>query len=74
MENGICLEQYIELMRMYPFNGEHLLITDYNAEMYEIYYVSKDMESEFTQVPVPKDKSYTISGDNIGGFIVTVKV
>ncbi|NLK70757.1 MAG: M15 family metallopeptidase [Clostridiales bacterium] len=73
-ENGICLEQYIELMRMYPFNGEHLLITDYNAEMYEIYYVSKDMESEFTQVPVPKDKSYTISGDNIGGFIVTVKV
>lgn len=73
-QNNICLEQYIELMRMYPFNGEHLIITDYNADMYEIYYVAKDPMAEYTEVPVPKDKPYEISGDNIGGFIVTVKI
>ena len=73
-QNGICLEEYIELMRMYPFNGEHLVISDYNGDVYEIYYASKDTAAEFTEVAVPNNKPYTISGDNIGGFIVTVKM
>ena len=38
---------------------------------YEIYYV-KAADGETTEVPVPVDCDYTVSGDNIGGFIVTI--
>jgi D-alanyl-D-alanine carboxypeptidase len=31
-------------------------------------------ESGATEVKIPKDAEYTISGNNIGGFIVTVTV
>ena len=37
---------------------------------YEIYYVP--MTGDSTTVSVPKNYKYTISGDNVGGFIVTV--
>ena len=37
----------------------------------EIYYV-KAADGETTEIPGPVDCDYTVSGDNIGGFIVTI--
>lgn len=68
-DKDLCLEDYIEFLKTYDFYGEHLYLSigDIN---YEIYYVQA--EGDATNVPVPKDKYYIVSGDNIGGFIVTI--
>jgi D-alanyl-D-alanine carboxypeptidase len=66
-ENGLCLEEYIELVRRHPCGGEPLSIS-FDNEKYEVYYC------QGLSVYVPKAHSYTVSGDNAGGFIVTVKL
>lgn len=69
-EQNLCLEEYIEYIKQYPFEKGHLQVTDGDDVTYEIYYVPA--QDSFTGVPVPKDKSYEISGNNVDGFIVTV--
>lgn len=68
-DKSLCLEDYIDFLKTYDFNGEHLYLSigDIN---YEIYYVKAEETS--INVPVPKDKYYIISGNNIDGFIVTI--
>ena len=69
-ENGICLEEYLELLRTnHGYNNP--LTVNANGKEYQVYYVKCEHQS--VQVPVPKDASYTISGDNMNGFIVTVE-
>jgi D-alanyl-D-alanine carboxypeptidase len=67
-DKNLCLEDYVEFLKGYNFYDEHLYVTLGNIE-YEIYYVPA--EGDVTQVPVPKDRYYSISGNNIDGFIVT---
>ena len=79
--NGLCLEEYVEMLRRNHVStngtdGKHLAIDtnkDGTAD-YAVYYVPKNESSDLTAIPVPKGEgiSYTVSGDNIGGFIVTV--
>lgn len=71
--NNICLEEYIDLLRLkYPYDSEHLLLTDDDGANYEIYFVASDDSSDITNVPVPTGVRYDISGNNVDGFIVTV--
>lgn len=73
-DNGITLEEYIDLLRTkYTYEGEHLQYSD-GAANYEIYFVPSDDSAETTNVPVPSGYEYTISGNNDDGFIVTVNV
>lgn len=65
VEKNMCLEEYIDFLRNYDYGKEHLVIT-YEDKEYEIYFTTD------TDVPVPKDKEYEISGNNVDGFIVTV--
>lgn len=67
--NGLCLEEYIELLKQHT-NESPLEISE-NGHSYGVYYVAA-AEGDVTDVPVPADKSYTISGNNADGFIVTV--
>lgn len=67
-EKGFCLEEYIDFLRKYPFEGEHLKTT-VEGKDYEIYFVSASGDT--VEVPVPKEKEYTVSGNNVDGFIVT---
>lgn len=62
----LCLEEYIRTLKAYPYEEEHLKV-EYNGKSYEIYY-SKGLE-----IPVPTDRSYTVSGNNVDGFIVTIE-
>lgn len=71
-EQGLCLEEYITLLRDYPYGETHLEITDYGGQRYEVYYVEMDLLGDATPVPVPSELSYTVSGNNADGFIVTV--
>ncbi len=71
-ENDLCLEEYLNEVKNYSAEGEHLKVTA-NEKKYEIYYVAQDPSAN-TEIPVPSDKSYTVSGNNIDGFIVTVEI
>ena len=69
---NLCLEEYIALLQSHTYGENALKVTTDDGSSYEIYYVSATGAQ--TQVPVPENSTYTISGDNEGGFIVTVKV
>ena len=71
MENNVCLEEYLTLLKNYTAD-EPLSITNWDGEIYQVYYVATDTSTDSTYVMVPPDAKYTISGNNSDGFIVTV--
>ena len=74
MQNHMCLEEYIELIvNNHPYEGEHLMVPDIDGKIYEVYYYAMDADYENTMVAVPAGVEYTISGTNMGGFIVTAE-
>lgn len=64
-ENNFCLEEYIDFLKMYKYGKKHL-VKIYDGQEYEIYFCEKG------NVFVPEQGQYTISGNNVDGFIVTV--
>lgn len=61
-----CLEEYIDYLRQFQFGQTHLKIEADGLE-YEIYYLPGDT------VYVPAEGAYTISGNNVDGYIVTME-
>lgn len=73
-ENDYTLEEYIEEVHKHD-NSNALVINGNNGEKWCVYYVPvNENEYEETEIPVPEDSEYEISGDNFSGFIVTVKM
>ena len=75
-EHDLCLEEYLELLRnSHKYDQTPLEITVGEQE-YLVYYVEANTADgvNFTSVPVPpaSEGTYSISGDNMNGFIVTV--
>ena len=77
-------EEYIDYLKSYTYDGICLGYTDETGvydmkaeEFYEaesgvmIYYVPADMEEDTTETLIPKDCVYTVSGNNVDGFIIT---
>ena len=64
---GLCMEEYIDFIKNYTAGGLHYQVNTADG-VYDIYY------ADSVQVPVPQMQSYEISGNNVDGFIVTVKV
>lgn len=71
MENNVCLEEYLTLLKNYTAD-EPLSITNWDGEIYQVYYVAADTSADSTYIMVPPDAKYTVSGNNSDGFIVTV--
>lgn len=74
-EHNLCLEEYLELIRTrYTYEKSPLEITA-GEKSYLVYYVSATENETFTSIPVPpaSEGTYSISGDNMNGFIVTVE-
>lgn len=72
-EQGICLDEYIERLKA-EYTYQSPLTVSASGRTYLVYYV--EYASDPTTIPIPKNtdpENYTISGDNVGGFIVTVK-
>lgn len=72
-QNGICLEEYVELLQKNYVGGNHLKIQGADGNSYEVFYVAKS-SGDLTTIEIPKGYAYTVSGDNVGGFIVTVNL
>lgn len=69
-ENGICLEEYLEEIKNYSI--DRMLEVTSGAASYGVYYVPASTTGSSTSFDVPSEQSYTISGNNIDGFIITV--
>lgn len=67
-ENNITFERYLTEIRTFDYSNKRPITAD--GKNWWVYYV-KASDGEITQIPVIGSK-YTISGDNSGGFIVTV--
>ena len=77
MEHKLCLEEYIEGIKAYTFDKGGLLIDKGDKGKWVAFYVPKLDAFNNTDIPVPVDSNtcpYTVSGNNIDGFIVTVDV
>lgn len=70
----LVLEEYLELlMTNYLYNESHLIIDCDDGSSYEIYYVTADDYGN-AEIILPTGFEYSVSGDNVGGYIVTVKI
>lgn len=70
-ENDLVLEEYIALLYKYPYDGEHLTFS-YDGVSYEVFFVPFDKDAEAVEIDLRTDASYTLSGNNWDGVIVTV--
>ena len=71
---GLALEEYINFIRDYSYQGTRYYITADNGDIYCLYYV-KSTGMDGQKLPIPKTaRSYEISGNNIDGFIVAALV
>lgn len=66
-----CFDRYIDTLRTKHNSLEKALTVTTSDGTYSIYYVK--YSGNPTSIPVPKNAEYTISGDNMNGFIITVK-
>ena len=66
-EEDLCLEEYIDYLKQFPYDGQHLT-AEYGGEAYEIWYCAG------TQAWLPDTGEYTVSGNNVDGVIVTYKI
>ena len=71
-ENNLCLEEYIDLLRKDYSYSDKPLEYSYEGVDYLIYFCPAQSSESVTFVPVPASGEYTVSGNNVDGFIVTV--
>lgn len=67
----MCLEEYIDYLRNFTYDKQHL-IADIGKEEYEIYFVPA--QAKAYNIPVPENMAYSLSGNNMDGFIVTCHI
>lgn len=73
VEHDLCLEEYLAYIRENHCYGKNdPLVYSVGETEYTIYYFPASVENNVTNIYVPS-AGYEISGDNINGFIVTVK-
>lgn len=66
VNNDFCLEEYIDYLHQFPFEGEHLSIRC-ETGTYEVWYC------EGHESYIPDTGEYQVSGNNVDGIIVTCK-
>ncbi len=72
LANNLCLEEYIEALRAYSYGENELTFTDDEGAEWSIYFVPAVIGGQ-TEIPVPISGNYEVSGNNVDGFIVTVR-
>lgn len=68
---NLTLEEYIRYIKNFPYKGKHLKFFNYEYN-YEIFYMSLS-RLEKISVELPLDIPYQISGNNMDGFIITLR-
>lgn len=68
--NTYSFEEYVNYLKEFNYDGNHLGFKADNGHSYEIYYVPAG--GEITSLNVPTNYDYTVSGNNVDGFIITI--
>ena len=69
VENGLTLEEYIVFLKGCQENRRLIWRQEGRTDM-EVYYVAASGEE--TEITLPEDCIYQISGNNEDGFIITI--
>lgn len=67
--HNFCLEEYLDYLMEFPYEGRHLEVRIENKS-FEIFYLKA--EDDVTRLALPGYLPYQISGDNREGFIFTL--
>ncbi|MBQ7779420.1 MAG: D-alanyl-D-alanine carboxypeptidase family protein [Clostridia bacterium] len=71
-KNNLCLEEYLtKLSTDFAGMSNAYTLKCADGNTYMVYYIEAPDEGTL-RLPVPGNRSYTVSGDNMNGFIVTV--
>lgn len=73
-EKNLCLEEYVMQLNDYKFNGEHLSVTTADGKTFEAYSAKMEKGDQSIDVFVPADIPYSVSGNNVNGFIISYEV
>lgn len=65
----MALEEYIDYLRQYPYRGEGLGFTADDGRKARISYIEAGPEPVTLQLP--EEASWSLSGNNADGFILT---
>lgn len=71
-EHNLCLEEYVVRLQNSYASGDLLRIDGADGNSYAVYYLQNVAEN--AAVSLPENFSYTASGDNTGGYIITVNL
>ncbi|MDE6019471.1 MAG: D-alanyl-D-alanine carboxypeptidase family protein [Ruminococcus sp.] len=69
-ENDMCLEEYLQYLTSYKTDSPLTYNTD--SKEYKIFYVPANSSGD-TEITLPKNTVYTVSGNNTDGFIITIE-
>lgn len=69
VQHNLCLEEYESLLKTHTID-DPLYITDLSMKQWVVYYQPADA-GDTTELTIPKNKEYQVSGNNSDGFIVT---
>lgn len=69
-EQELSLEEYIEAVKKFSYDGTHIK-TQRNGKLIEIFYVPV-LSYDKVEIDLPHCTIYQISGNNVDGFIVTL--
>lgn len=67
--NNLCMEEYIDYLKANVTDKSPLTVTGADGRVYDIYYYTVNGSAS---VKVPTNYSYTLSGTNDGGVVVTI--
>ncbi len=67
------LEQYVNMLKTSHSTPETALSFEIGESSYSVYYATA-AASDTTEIKVPESSTYSLSGDNMGGIIVTAKL
>ncbi len=71
-QNNLCLEEYIEKIKKNTKENP-LTVSAPDGTTWSMWYEKAYEDGDVTQIAVPKDCKYEVSGNNVDGFIITVK-
>lgn len=67
--HNFCLEEYLDYLTGFPYEGKHLEVRIEN-KTFELFYV--EAETDITEITLPGWLPFQVSGDNQKGFIFTL--
>lgn len=71
-QNNLCFEEYIEQIKENTKDNP-LTVSSADGTTWSMWYEKAYEDGDVTQIAIPKDCEYEISGNNVDGFIITVK-